>query len=254
MKIKVISLLDSRHRRASITRQFAASVIEYEFFDALTPGSAPLHIDGYDESEFVLNCGRGATDGEIACYASHLALWRQCAASSQPFLILEDDARLTRSFATGLHVLMQRINDLGLIRAALPLPKQTTMIDCKSEFAIHYCRRVPLQALGYAISPAAAARLVTAGATIEEPVDKFIQRFWRHGQRVYSILPAIVEHSLLAEESDIGHRVRDRYDLITRIRRLARKSANSLARAHSNRMFSRGQKTHVATGGTQLRV
>ena len=254
MKINVISLRDSKRRRASIARQFVTTAIDYEFFDALTPGTAALHIEGYDESEFALNCGRGATDGEIACYASHLALWRQCAASSRPFLILEDDARLTRSFAAGLHVLMQQINKRGLIRAALPLPKQSTMIDRQSEFAIHYCRRVPLQALGYAISPTAAARLVTAGATIEEPVDKFMQRFWRHGQRIYSIFPAIVEHSLLAEESDIGDRVRDDYDITIRVRRLVRKSANSLARTRSNMAFSWDQETPVSAGATRLRV
>ncbi len=211
--------------------------IAYEFFDAITPARAPSLVAGYDESEFVLNCGRGATDREIACYASHLQLWRQCAASGQPLLILEDDAQLSRSFRPGLRVIAQHITRYGVIRAALPLPKYSNHIVSQGAFALRYCRRVPLQALGYALSPVAAAQLARAGATIEEPLDKFLQRFWRHGLRIYALFPAIVEHSRLARVSDIGDRSRARYDVSTRLRRVVRKSANSLSRAYSNLAF-----------------
>ncbi len=241
MDIRVISLKNSSLRRASIATQFAALNMAYEFFDAVTPLGAPAYIGGYDESEFLLNCGRVATDAEIACYASHLELWRQCAAAKRPYLILEDDARLTRSFCDGLPVLNRWVAERGLVRVALPLPRQSARVARQDSFALHYCRRVPLQALGYALSPGAARRLACAGATIEEPVDKFLQRFWRHGQRVYALLPAIVEHSLLADISEIGERIRDDYDVPTRLRRLIRKSGNAVARACSNATFIPGR-------------
>ncbi len=234
MDIRVISLKGSARRRASVIRQFASQNIEFEFFDAITPHHAPRYVSGYDESEFVLNCGRAATDREIACYASHLELWRHCAGASRPFLILEDDARLTRSFREGLSALKRQVASRGLIRAALPLPAYSTPVLREDGFALHYCRRVPLQALGYALSPFAAARLAEAGGTVEEPVDKFLQRFWRHGQRVYALMPAIVEHSSLAEDSDIGTRQRPEYDMAMRLRRMIRKSTNSLARTYMN--------------------
>ncbi|MDJ0710440.1 MAG: glycosyltransferase family 25 protein [Woeseiaceae bacterium] len=238
MDICVISLRNSSHRRASIAAQFADRGITYRFFDALTPTMAPAYVEGYDEAEFVLNCGRTATDGEIACYASHMEMWRECAAAGRPFLILEDDARLTRSFCAGLSIVNRWIRECGVIRVALPLPKQSTTVTCHDGFALHYCQRVPLQSLGYALSPQAAKLLVREGRTIEEPIDKFMQRFWRHGQRIYALLPAIVEHSLLAGTSDIGDRVRHDYDLATRLRRLVRKSGNALARTYSNAVFA----------------
>lgn len=241
MDVRVISLESSSLRRASIATQFAAFDMAYEFFDAVTPRGAPAHVDGYDESEFLLNCGRVATDAEVACYASHLELWRQCAAADRPYLILEDDARLTRSFRDGLPALERWVFECGLVRAALPLPRQSAPVARRDSFALHYCRRVPLQALGYAVSPEAARRLARAGGTIEEPVDKFLQRFWRHGQRVYALLPAIVEHSSLADISDIGERVRHDYDVAIRLRRLIRKSGNAVARACSNATFTPGR-------------
>ena len=137
MDIQVISLRDSSLRRANIATQFAAADVQYEFFDAMTPRHAPAHVDGYNESEFLLNCGRGATDAEIACYASHLELWRRCATGNRPYLILEDDARLTRSFCDGLKVLDHWVVEFGLVRAALPLPRHSARVVRHDGFALH---------------------------------------------------------------------------------------------------------------------
>ena len=52
------------------------------------------------------------------------------------------------------------------------------------------------------------------------------------------MLPAIVEHSLLASFSDIGERIRHDYGMATRMRRLVRKSGNAVARAYSNATFT----------------
>jgi glycosyl transferase, family 25 len=234
MKIKVISLATSSHRRASIRNQFARLDTPFEFFDAITPTEAMNHVHGYDENEFLLNCGRPATDAEIACYASHLALWRMSAEENQPFLILEDDARLGESFLAGLLVAASRIRKLGFIRVSLPTAETCLTLDQLGPFNIQYCRRVPLLALGYGVSPEAAARLAHAAPIVEEPVDKFIQRFWRHGQPVFAVMPPFVHLTPLAYESDIGIRMRPRYRPSTWLMRAARKSRNSISRAIYN--------------------
>ena len=87
MKIKVISLEGAEKRRRNIKKQFGRLDTPFDFFDAVTPERSATHIHGYDEHEFMANCGRAATDAEIACYASHLALWRQCAEENESFLI-----------------------------------------------------------------------------------------------------------------------------------------------------------------------
>lgn len=234
MKIKVISLRTATSRRRSILAQFRRLDTAFEFFDAVTPQTSASHIKGYDEDEFVANCGRAATDTEIACYASHLALWRQCARDNEPFLVLEDDAHLEKSFAVGALVTSLKVRDLGIVRVSPPVLQTSTVVDRAGPFEIHYCRRAPLLALGYAISPATARELVTRGSVVEEPVDKFMQRFWRHGQPVHAITPPFVQLSSLADASDIGARHRPRPGLRLWMRRALRKTQNAVSRSLYN--------------------
>ncbi len=237
MKIKVISLKSSSERRNNISRQFDQLDTPFDFFNAVTPLEASEHVDNYDRREFLRNCGRYATATEIACYASHRALWRQCAAADTPFLILEDDAQLDDSFLTGLLVAASQINKLGLIRVSLPRLTSSLPVDHLGPFDVRYCQRVPLLALGYAMSPLAAARLADAAATVEEPVDKFMQRFWRHGQPVFAITPPFVTLASVASESDIGERTCQRPGLSVWMQRAFRKMQNSVLRTVYNFNF-----------------
>ena len=178
MKIKVISLSSSAVRRDSIEKQLRSVGAPFEFSDAITPQASLRHVHHYDESEFMLNCGRAAKASEIACYASHLALWQQCAGGDDPYLILEDDAELDESFVGGLMVVASQIRKRGLIRVSVPGVRDALTVGEFGQFRIQYCRRAPLLTLGYAVSPEAAKRLANAGAIVEEPVDKYMQRFW----------------------------------------------------------------------------
>lgn len=238
MRIKVISLSTSIRRRDSIQTQLRKMGAPFEFSDAITPKDALKHIHHYDEHEFLLNCGRAATGGEIACYASHLALWQQCAKGDDPYLILEDDAELDQTFLAGLLVVACQIQKRGLIRVSLPNANDSLTIDDLGRFKIQYCRRVPLLALGYAVSPEAASRLAQAATTVEEPVDKYMQRFWRHQQPVYAMIPPIVRLANVAEESDIGERHRPHYGMSTWIKRAARKVENTVARTRFNLAYN----------------
>ncbi len=238
MKIRVISLSTSIRRRLSIREQLRKLDAPFEFSDAITAEDALQHIHHYDEREFRLNCGRPATATEIACYASHLALWQQCGDGPDPYLILEDDAELDASFMAGLLVVASQIQRRGLIRVSVPAVDDSLTIDDFGRFDILYCRRAPLLALGYAISPKAAARLAAGGKIVEEPVDKYMQRFWRHGQPVYAICPPIVRHATVSEESDIGARHRPDYGFSTWLGRAARKVENSIARTRYNLSYS----------------
>ena len=234
MKIKVISLMTATSRRRSILAQFRRLDTSFEFFDAVTPRTSASHIKGYDEHEFIANCGRAATDTEIACYASHLELWRQCAREDEPFLVLEDDAHLEASFAVGALVTALKVRELGIVRVSPPALRASTVIDRAGPFEIHYCRRAPLLALGYALSPAAARELLVRGSVVEEPVDKFMQRFWRHGQPIHAITPPFVQLSSLADASNIGARHRPRPGVRLWMRRALRKTQNSMSRSLYN--------------------
>lgn len=234
MRIKVISLKAAEDRRRNIEQQFRRVDTQFDFFTAVSPRTAAVHVDGYDEHEFIANCGRAATDSEIACYASHLALWRACAAGNESFLILEDDAHLDALFVTGMLVTACKVRQLGFIRVSLPHLKSSTLVDRLGPFDIRYCRRAPLLALGYAISPAVARQLVVRGAIVEEPVDKYLQRFWRHEQPVYALNPPVVRLSPLAKHSNIGARQRFKPGARLWVRRAVRKTQNSVLRTLFN--------------------
>jgi glycosyl transferase family 25 len=239
MKVVVISLRGSERRRANIHKQLGDVGLPFEFFNAVNGHDALEHVHHYDDAEFIRNCGRSATANEIGCYASHLALWKRCAEGDEPLLILEDDSRLDPGFVHGFGLVERRISRLGLVRVCGPYPDWSDCIEQSGPFDIRRCRRVPLLALAYALTPQAAARLATAGSIVDEPVDKFMQRFWRHKQEVVALHPPIVHASTL--ESDIGRRTRPHYTLRMWLVRLRRKCSNSLLREIYNlQMRARG--------------
>ena len=243
MKIKVISLKAAEDRRRNIERQFRDLDTQFDFFDAVRPENSAGHVAGYDENEFFANCGRAATDSEIACYASHLSLWRACAEENESFLILEDDARLDELFYIGVLVTACKVSQIGFIRVSLPHLQSSTLVDRLGPFDIRYCRRAPLLALGYAISPKVAKQLAARGAIVEEPVDKYLQRFWRHEQPVYAVTPPFVRLSSHADASCIGDRHRTRPGLKLWFRRAVRKAQNSVLRTLYNARHNARLKT-----------
>ena len=237
MKIVVISLQASVQRRRNIAQQFDDAGLAFEFFDAIPGARASRHVHHYDEAEFRINNGRSATSNEIGCYASHLAVWRHCVDAGQPVLILEDDARLSQHFVEGLAAIGGVIERCGIVRASLPPIKRSTEVERLPGFRVRYCHHVPLLALGYALSPAAAARLIDAGTVVDDPVDKFLQRFWIHGQPTFALRPYIVHLDPLSRDSDIGGRERDPLTPGLYLRRRLRRTGNSLRREWFNARF-----------------
>jgi glycosyl transferase family 25 len=230
VKIIVISLTSSRERRQRIRRQFRAINTEFEFFDAVDGHGTLAHIHHFDGREFFLNTGRAAVASELACYASHLAAWRQCVDENEAFVVLEDDAKLGLSFADGLRAIEQEIYRRGFIRMAASIAGATLATETLKSFELRYCRKVPLMAPGYAISPKAARRMADRAEIVEAPIDKFIQQFWRHGQPVYALQPGIVFQHRVGEASDIGDRVRSAGTLATWLARARRKVSNATMR------------------------
>ena len=227
MKTCVISLTSATARRANIVAQFTNHQVSFDFFDAVTPSDVLQHIKRVDIPEFVLNCGRPPLETELACYASHLALWRECASGDVPYVIIEDDAQLGESFRDGYQVVRHTISSLGFLRLSIP---NTTSNSADHEPELVFCSKVPLLSLAYALTPKAAQRLVEASATVEQPVDKFLQQYWRHQELIYAISPPVVSLSEHADVSDIGVRRRPIPSLGLRLRRVFRRSTNSIVR------------------------
>ena len=192
MKIVVISPRSSDARRLDIRRQFEAIDVPFEIVDAIDRDSSLAHIHHFDGREFFLNTGRAATAREIAHYASHVAAWRQCVDDDDAMIILGDDVRLGLAFRDGLFEAAKAVHRYGIIRITAPVTDASLKVEELRSFSLRYCRRVPRCAMGYAISPEAAMRLANNATIVEQPIEQFISRFWRHGQAIYALRPAIV--------------------------------------------------------------
>jgi glycosyl transferase, family 25 len=91
MQIQVISLTTALKRREHIQSEFGKQEIEFNFFDALTPDKAGILAFDLGLS-YVEN---RLTAGELACFMSHVALWKKMLDENIPFMaIFEDDVYL----------------------------------------------------------------------------------------------------------------------------------------------------------------
>ncbi len=99
MKKFVISLSTAHERRAHICSEFGKKSVDFEFFDALTPEPAALFAQelGLNTDEYTL------TKGELACFMSHVFLWKKMITENIPYMaIFEDDIYLGDNVKTFL--------------------------------------------------------------------------------------------------------------------------------------------------------
>ena len=215
MKIFVISLKSAEQRRALVVEQFARTALNFEFFDAVEGNDAALsRFDEYDRRAYRLSTGREPLPGEIACFASHLELWRAAVAANEPIVVLEDDCHLEQSFESAVGATSRLIHKYGFIRLQSSLRYRwirfgriAQPVYSADNFQLYYLSRVPLCSTGYVISPESAARLLAASRILIAPVDKFFQQTCLHRTPVFGLEPASVSLSPLAGHSSIGERI-----------------------------------------------
>lgn len=229
MKTFVISLQRSDDRRAGVHAQFTRLRMPYRFFDAVEGNAnASRHFLRFDRRLYRLNTYRDPRPGEIACYASHLELWKYSARTNEAIVVLEDDCQLEPDFPAAMQAVERLIDRFGFIRLQSPTRHRRLRVGQSAHrlldtgaFELYYLARVPLCLTGYAIAPQTAAKLAAASTTLTAPVDKFAQRTWEHGAPMYGLEPASVTLSPLADTSTIGDRsVRQRgaRDMLARAR------------------------------------
>ncbi len=247
MKVFVISLKHAATRRASIAGQLERAGVEFEFFDAIEGADRSSEFfDGIDARRYRLNALRDPLPGEVGCYASHLALWRDCVALRRPAVILEDDARLTDGFAERLELIDRLVREYGFVRlqgidrrraplkALRPAAYRVRSLEGST---LSYVSDVPLCMLAYAISPAAASALCNASTTLTAPVDKFLQQTWVHETPVFALEPPLVELSALACETTIGTRPRKSLNPLLLLARAMYKGFGELRRVGFDRRY-----------------
>jgi len=181
---------------------------------------------------------------EVACYASHKMLWKQCVEKGDPIIILEDDFRLLDGFKDIYRSVCQWIDKFDFIRmesldktgSSLSIGKKKSFIKRDSHGASFYnLKSVPLCMLAYAISPEAAKKLINASEIYQMPSDKFLQQYQIHKQPIYGIEPTRVVTSDEAEQSTIGNRKKKTWNIFLLLHRMFIKASMDLQKIIFNR-------------------
>ncbi|MEM7279992.1 MAG: glycosyltransferase family 25 protein, partial [Pseudomonadota bacterium] len=207
IRIVVINLKRSTRRRAACQSKLAEHGLQAEYFEACDAASPDQSwFEQQDPEAFLVNTGRHATAGELACFASHKALWQRCVRERTPILIMEDDFKLSQAFPAAVSSAAQLVDEYGFIRLQSETRARSRTIRSMGDFQLRLYSKVPHSMMCYALSPNAAAGLLAHCDTFSAPVDVFVKQFWLHRQAIYGLKPYTVTESSLSSESRIGHR------------------------------------------------
>ncbi|MEC9375183.1 MAG: glycosyltransferase family 25 protein [Pseudomonadota bacterium] len=195
MKIFVINLPDRTDRR-----EYAESQLKnynYTIYPAISVESQPeKYFKGIKKLSFLFETGRFLVKSEIACYASHLKVWKKCVALDESIIVLEDDFYKTKHFDKAINYIKGHINHLGFIRLEPP-DNQTIQSPPLQigEFSLHRLRRTPFLSTAYAISPQTARSFVKHSEYFSAPVDHMVRKTWVHQKPLFLLKPAAAEPS-----------------------------------------------------------
>lgn len=232
-EVRVISLPESRARRAHATCALRDAGVAFRFFDAIR-GDDGAQFAARDDAKFLGITGRLPVAGEYGCYASHLALWRECAASGRPMVIVEDDIEPLPGFADALEVAHRIIDRLGYVRFELERRARRRLVGTLGGFEVWRYTKASQGALCYALSPNAASRLIACSSIFAMPVDVLIRRFWQHRQPLFGLTPYVAARNAIGTTSTIGARRKADRSPIERLERVVERARGGLARIAFN--------------------
>lgn len=204
MKSIVISLKTATARREHILTEFGKQNIQFEFLDALTPDLAtPLaHTMKLDFKDGFL------TSGELACFMSHVSLWKKMVDENIPYMaIFEDDVFLGEKADEVLNSSDWIQNTWDIIK--LEAFSQYVLHDKKGSNlkigrTLHRLRGRHVGAAGYILSYKAASYLIDLiqKNTVAEPLDHILfDPIYHPNIELLQMQPALCIQSYLLEDA-----------------------------------------------------
>ena len=231
-----INLATRPDRRKSVQQSLEAVGLQAERFEALTGAAASasdvcLTWDTTLNAQFDRNTKIQPTlemsAGERGCAASHLALWRRCAETNGPLLVLEDDLIFASAAVSRVGPAVRSL--VAALEAGVDAPERTLLLylgadaylrdgapSLRGQQAIWAARsanvacalkeaRWAWQTHAYVIWPAA-ARVLLAGLPIDAPVDVYLSRHF-HERRLCGLVadPEFVRQEDPYHGGDVVH-------------------------------------------------
>lgn len=191
MKVFVVSLKRSVDRRERIQKHLNELDISFEFFDAID-GS----IEGFQYSDHARpditkkRKGYALKTSEIACFASHYALWKKSIELNESIVIIEDNVDPIPNAKKLIELSFQYIKKYGYIKlSATQKSKFTDLVNLTPEYKLGGYEKKTCGTTAYIISPKTAQHFIDNAQEFLEPVDDYMEKPWRHHAQTYSISP-----------------------------------------------------------------
>ncbi|NLS13552.1 glycosyltransferase family 25 protein [Vibrio sp. SM6] len=210
MKVFVISLFRSTERRKRMIEKMAEAEIEFEFFDAIDAAQSPFtYSERYNDRLTRLRKGYSLLSSEVACFASHLALWQHCVAIDEPILVIEDNVDISPNAKNVIDKVDDIIAQFEFIKlSATKRGKFHSFLPLTLDYSLGGFAKGTTGATSYAISPSAALNLSQHAVQFIEPVDDYMEKPWRHHIQTYSIQPSLFTRASVS--STIGSHRKDK--------------------------------------------
>lgn len=186
-KIFVINLDRSPDRLERMSQQLSMLGIAFERFPAI----AGRNLPGELAEQFAR--AEPLSDGEVGCYASHLAVARRVVDEKLAYAtILEDDVTVASELEKACaEVVKSAPDDWHIIHiAAEPKRSAVRLAGLGSRDLVKFSR-IPANAAGYVISYAGAQKLIAPRRRVL-PIDIDIRHYAVSGLDVYGVMPSLV--------------------------------------------------------------
>jgi len=257
MQTFVINLETAHLRRQHISTLLSDAGIAFEIFHAVTPADNPQRFfTGLNHRTLWLEALRTSISAsEVACYASHILLWKKCKDLNEPVVILEDDVEPTGDITEAYAALEELTRTYGFIRLDPPwlrpnyfrggsMTDPCTVVAARARsLCLIHPTYISLGSAAYAVSPTAARHLLKASLNRRLccPLDNFFRRTWQHQQPMFYLEPASFRIDITIHESQISNRQisRSDYKFIRKLRKLPIRAYQAWARHASQRECAR---------------
>jgi glycosyl transferase, family 25 len=173
-------------------RQAQALRLTFEFVEAVDGARlTSAQAARASASETLAVYGRELRPAELGCHLSHEAVWRRIEAGGRPFgVVLEDDVLLGDTFVANLAALAALQRPWELVRLQGTRRRRFRALEPLAQgCTLARLHRGPDGALGYALTPRGASKLLGYTRRVVHPVDEAIDRYWEHFLDTYAVLP-----------------------------------------------------------------
>ncbi len=177
-----------------MSKQFEQRGIDARFFNAIEIRGPVEKVPGYDAKARALRYGWPLKKGEVGCYLSHRAVWKQLVESGdEAWCVMEDDVVLADAFKTITAELFDAREHWDVVRLfGLNKRPQREYAVLSSGAKVVWLDRHPAGTQCYVITRDAAARLLSYTDRIRHPIDLAVDRNWEHGLRLFITSPEFV--------------------------------------------------------------